>query len=109
MSSGNRRSGVGASKRRRILASKLGIQAPIEQDHEAKTVSLQDFPLARPRIPVFPRRIVQPISGVEKSTVQLRQELVSGVVVPVKAWGVCDRLRQAKVCQAEAQQGEARL
>jgi hypothetical protein len=36
---------------------------------------------------------------------QLRKELVSRVVVPIKAWG----LRQAKVCQAEAQQGEARL
>jgi hypothetical protein len=105
LSPGNRRSGVGASKRRRILASKLGIQAPIEQDHEAKTVSLQDFPLARPRIPVFPRRTVQPISAIGESTMQLRKELVSRVVVPIKAWG----LRQAKVCQAEAQQGEARL
>jgi hypothetical protein len=41
--------------------------------------------------------------------VQLRKKLVSGVVVPVKAWGMCARLRQAKVCQAETQQGKERL
>jgi hypothetical protein len=98
-SPGNRRSSIGAPKCRRILAFELGIKAPIKQDHEPKTIPLQDFPLARPRIPGFTRRIVEPISAVEKSTVQLRQELVSGVVIPVKTWGLC----QAKVCQAETQ------
>jgi hypothetical protein len=97
----NRCRGVGTAECRRILAFKLGIQSPVVQDHEAKTVSLEGFALANPRIAVFARRIVQPVSGVGESTVQLRQELVSGVIVPVKAYGMGARLRQAKGCQAE--------
>jgi hypothetical protein len=101
----NRSSSIGTSKSRRVLAFKLGIQASIEQDHEAKTVSLEQFPLARPGILALTRRIIKPISGEGKTTMQLRKELISGVVVSVKARG----LRQAKVCQAERQQGEERL
>jgi hypothetical protein len=37
--------------------------------------------------------------------VQVRQEIVSGVEVPIKARG----LRQAKVCQAKTQQKEPRF
>jgi hypothetical protein len=96
---------IGTAKGRRILAFELCVQAPIKQDHEAKTGPLQDFPLARPRIPIFPRRMIQPISSIGKTTMQLRKELISGVVVPVKSRG----LRQTKVCQTETQQGEACL
>jgi hypothetical protein len=41
--------------------------------------------------------------------VQLRQELVSGVVVPVESKRMGTRLRQTEGCQAEAQQEEVRL
>ena len=101
MSAGNGCRSIGAAQCRRVLAFKLGIQTPVEQEHEAKTVSLEGFALARPGIAGFPGRSVQPISGVGKRTVQLWQELVSGVVIPVEAYGMPTRLRQAKGCQAE--------
>ena len=84
MSASNRRRGVGTAECRRVLACKLRIQAPVVQDHEAKTISLEGFALTRPGIAIFTRRIVQPVSGVGESAVQLRQELVSGVVVLVE-------------------------
>ena len=101
MGAGNRRRSVGAAECRRVLPFELGIQASVVQDHEAKTVSLEGFALARPGITVLTRRIVQPVSAVSESTVQLRQKLVSRIVVLVKACGMRTRLRQAKGCQAE--------
>ena len=109
LSARNRRRSVGTAQRRRVLALKLGIQAPVEQDHEAETVSLEGFALARPRIAGFARWIVQPISGVGERTMQLRQELVSRVVVLVEPKRMGTRLRLAKRCQAETKQGEVRL
>jgi hypothetical protein len=41
--------------------------------------------------------------------VQLWQELVSGIVIPVKTWRTGTSLRQAKGSQAETQQGTAEL
>jgi hypothetical protein len=104
-SPGNRRGRIGTPKCRCILAFKLSIQAPIKQDHEPKTVSLEDLPLARPRIALFTRRTIQPISGKRETTMKLRQEFVSGIVVSVKARGLC----QANVSQAQTKQEEARL
>ncbi len=101
MSARNRRRSVGTAQCRRVLALKLGIQAPVEQDHEAETVSLEGFAFARPGIAGLARWIVQPISGVGERTMQLRQELVSRVVVLVESKRMGTRLGEAKGRQAE--------
>jgi hypothetical protein len=96
--------GVRTAERGRVFALEVRIQPPVVQDHEAKTVLLEGGALARPGIAVFTGRIIQPVSGVGEAMAQFREQLVSGIVVPIEA---C--LRQAELCPAKPQQAKTRL
>ncbi len=72
------------AKGRGVLAFEFFIQASVEQDQEAETVGLEQSALAQPAITVLARRIIQPITGVGKTAVETRKELIPGIVVPVE-------------------------
>lgn len=76
--------GVGSAKGRGVLAVEFFIQASVVKDHEAETVGLEQGALAQPAIAICARRIVQPITGVGKTAVEIRKELIPGIGVLVK-------------------------
>src|SRR5580698_491750 len=100
--------GVGPAERRRILAGKLGIQPPVEEDHEAETISLEDGAFAYPAIALVAGRVVQPIAGIGKAAVQRRQQVVAGILISVEAEvGLVGGLPQSRhpAQDRQAQQG----
>ena len=76
---------VGAAQGRGIFAPEFLIQAPVVQNHEAKTVGLKHSAFAGPAIAICARRVVQPITGVGEAAMKSGEQIVPRVVVLVEA------------------------